>query len=306
MRAGAYRLSQRQIPHLVGDLVGRTISPGMISQGEPPSAATREAPSHERATAVPQAEAVNLDETAWRADRKGAWRGVTGTAGATVFTRARRRGGTVAATLRGSRPDQVVGRDRFGASEGIAAFWRPIGGGHRRRDFQALIDRGGDGAVVGRRWLALSHRLVRPWHRVRDGTLDGGAFPERMRRLRREVKQALGEGSRCAGAPTAATCFEILKVEEGLGTFARVEGVEPTNNAAERALRHAVIWRRISGGTDSERGSRFVERMRSGVATCRQQGRHVLASLTACFEADRRGQELPSLVPVTAPEIKVA
>jgi transposase len=169
-----------------------------------------------------------------------------------------------------------------------------------------LIDRGGDGAVVGRRWLALSHRLVRPWHRVRDGTLDGGAFPEQMRRLRREVKQALGEGSRCAGAPTAATCFEILKVEEGLGTFARVEGVEPTNNAAERALRHAVIWRRISGGTDSERGSRFVERMLSVVATCRQQGRNVLDYLTSCLEANRKGHAIPSLLPVDQAEIKVA
>jgi transposase len=64
-------------------------------------------------------------------------------------------------------------------------------------------------------------------------------------------------------------------VEEGLWTFVRVEGVEPTNNGAERALRHAVIWRRISGGTDSADGSRFVERMLTVVATCRQQKRNV-------------------------------
>jgi transposase len=105
---------------------------------------------------------------------------------------------------------------------------------------------------------------------------------------------------------TSVEPFEILKVEEGLWAFARVRGIEPTNNAAERALRHAVIWRRISGGTDSVRGSRFVERMLTVVATCRQQGRNVLEYLTACFEADRRGQALPSLLPVTAPEIKVA
>ena len=75
-------------------------------------------------------------------------------------------------------------------------------------------------------------------------------------------------------------------MEEGLWNFARFPGVEPTNNAAERALRHAVIWRRISGGTDSEAGSRFVERMLTVVATCRQQGRNVLEYLTSCFEAD--------------------
>ncbi|MGZ3416177.1 MAG: IS66 family transposase, partial [Isosphaeraceae bacterium] len=98
----------------------------------------------------------------------------------------------------------------------------------------------------------------------------------------------------------------ILRVEESLWTFARVQGVPPTNNAAERAERHAVIWRRISGGTDSARGSRFVERMLSMVATCRQQGRNVLDYLRSCFEAARGGHAIPSLLPVTQPKIKVA
>ena len=88
--------------------------------------------------------------------------------------------------------------------------------------------------------------------------------------------------------------------------FARVQGVEPTNNAVERASRHAVIWRRISGGTDSVDGSRFVERMLTVVATCRQQGRNVLDYRTACFEADSRGQALPSLLPVSTAESEAA
>ena len=86
-------------------------------------------------------------------------------------------------------------------------------------------------------------------------------------------------------------------MEEGLWTFARVEGVEPTNNASERALRHAVIWRRISGGTDSAQGSRFVERMLTVVATCRQQKRNVLDYLSSCFKAHLRGQKVPSFLP---------
>ena len=114
-----------------------------------------------------------------------------------------------------------------------------------------MIDRGGNGEKIGRRLLSLSNRLFRHWHKVRDGTLFWSGFQERMRRLRREVKQTLEDGSRCPCAKTAATCFELLKVEEGLWSFAHVEGVAPTNNAVERALRHAVIWRRISGGTDS-------------------------------------------------------
>jgi transposase len=82
--------------------------------------------------------------------------------------------------------------------------------------------------------------------------------------------------------------------------------VEPTNNAAERAMRDAVIWRRISGGTDSPTESRFVERMLTAVATCRQQGRNVLDFLTSCLQAARKGYAIPSLLPVTEPAIKVA
>src|SRR5262249_62026467 len=98
----------------------------------------------------------------------------------------------------------------------------------------------------------------------------------------------------------------VRGLEQSRGTLARVKGVPAENNAAEGAERHAVIWRRISGGTDSARGSRFVERMLTVVATCRQQGREVLDYLTACFEAARGGQAIPSLVPATPPKIKVA
>jgi transposase len=99
---------------------------------------------------------------------------------------------------------------------------------------------------------------------------------------------------------------ELLKVEQGLWSFARVEGVAPTNNAVERALRHAVIWRRISGGTDNVHGSRFVERMLTVVVTCRQQGHNVLEHLTSCFEADRRSYAIPSHLPVTQTRSKIA
>jgi transposase len=129
---------------------------------------------------------------------------------------------------------------------------------------------------------------------------------EQILRLRPAIRRALEDGSACACATTSGTCAEILRVEEGLWNFVWFAGVEPTNNAPERALRHAVIWRRISGGTDSVEGSRFVERMLSVVATCRQQERNVLDYITSCFEADRKGHAIPSLLPVAEAQIKVA
>jgi len=80
-------------------------------------------------------------------------------------------------------------------------------------------------------------------------------------------------------------------------TFARIEGVEPTNNTAERTINVAVRWRKMSGGTDSEAGSRFVERILTVVATCRQQRRDLLEYLTACLTAHSTKSSPPSLLP---------
>jgi transposase len=304
--AGTYRLSKRQIQQLAADLFGLSISTGMVSKLERASAQVLEAPYNELAVSVHQADAIQIDETSWRQDHKKVWLWTTVTAVATVFTIARNRSGAVAKALLGSRNGAVVSSDRFSAYEWIAAAWRQVCWAHLRRDFQAMIDRGGAAAAIGGELLGHSHTLFRAWHRVRDGTIGWEPFQRSMRHLRRRVRGTLERGSKCGCARTAATCWEILKVEEGLWAFARVAGIEPTNNAAERALRHAVIWRRISGGTDSECGSRFVERMLTVVATCRQQGRNVLDYLTSCFEAHLAGQGIPSLRPAEKAGIKVA
>lgn len=116
------------------------------------------------------------------------------------------------------------------------------------------------------------------------------------RPIRWGVRQALGRGAPCASEKTAATCRMLLEGEEHLWTFLRVRRIEPTNNVAERALRHAVLWRKTSGGTASKWGSRFVERVLSVAATCRQQGRNVLEFLTGCFLAQLSGLRPPSLL----------
>jgi transposase len=304
--AGAYRLSKRQIQQLAGDLLGLSISTGMISKLERQSARALEAPYHELAAAVHQAEVVHADETSWREQRRKVWLWATVTALFTVFTIARNRTAQVARAVLGTQAGPIAVTDRLGSYDWIAAASRQVCWSHLRRDFQAMIDRGGAAEPIGRRLLKRSDRLFRWWHRLEAKRVDWGRFRAAMARLRREVKMALDDGRRCACPRTSGSCAEILRVEESLWTFARVVGVPPTNNAAERAERHAVIWRRISGGTDSASGSRFVERMLTVVATCRQQGRNVLDYLTSCFQADRKGHAIPSLLPVTDSAIHVA
>jgi transposase len=114
--------------------------------------------------------------------------------------------------------------------------------------------------------------------------------------IRFSFREDLPRGMASGCARTAGTCRELLAGESHLWTFVRVEGVEPTNNDGERALRHGVISRKLSGGTDGEAGSRFVERMLSVVATCRQQEINVLDYLTRCYQAQLDGQPVPSLL----------
>ena len=118
-----------------------------------------------------------------------------------------------------------------------------------------------------------------------------------MTPLRREVERLLAAGSRCGVAKTEGTCGEMLKRREALWTFVQVEGVEPTNNTAERSIRPGVQWRKGSFGTQSENGSRFVESMMTVVATLKQQKRNVLDYLTAAHKAALRGESAPSLLP---------
>jgi transposase len=106
---------------------------------------------------------------------------------------------------------------------------------------------------------------------------------------RSSFRYDLRRGEACSCARTAGTCRELLAAETRLWTLVRVEGIEPRNNGAARALRHGEIYRKTSGGTDSESESRFVERMLSVVATCRQQEINVLDHLTGCYRARLKG-----------------
>ena len=117
--------------------------------------------------------------------------------------------------------------------------------------------------------------------------------------LRPEVQGLLQRGAACACAETAGTCAKILEEEAALWTFARVEGLEPTNNAAERALRPAVLRRKRSFGNHSEAGGLYVSRLLSVVQTRKRQGLSVLEYLQQALESYRHGLPIPKLFPTT-------
>lgn len=138
----------------------------------------------------------------------------------------------------------VVATDRLGSYNWLAPRRRQICWAHLRRDFQALVDRGGESSEVGRALLGQVKRLFTLWHEVRDGRLNRVEFQAQVRPVRRRVKELLVAGGRSTHRKTRRSCANILKVEPSLWSFVRAEGVEPTNNTAERGLRRAVLWRK--------------------------------------------------------------
>jgi transposase len=292
--AGGYRLGKRPIRQLAFDLFGLSISTGMIAKLERATAEALQQPMAELEEHI-RSQNANVDETSWREAMHKAWLWVVVTPLVTVFHIAATRCGKVAGGLLGSAYRQVVTSDRWKAYNGFRR--RQYCWSHLRRDFQAMIDRQNKGTPIGKKLLALSDQMFAWWHRVRDGTLNRSSFQVYISGLRVEVREALAQGAACGCPKTAATSRNLIAHEARLWTFVWWEGVEPTNNAAERALRHAVLWRKGSGGTDSSRGSRFVERVLSVRETCRQQGRCLLVYLGECCRARLEGQDPPSLLP---------
>ncbi|HEY7060782.1 MAG TPA: IS66 family transposase [Chloroflexota bacterium] len=283
--SGRYRLSRREVRHLLQDLWEIKVSLGAVVRQEQAQSAALAPVVEETRAAVQQAAVVNIDETAWRQEQRRAWLWTVVTGALTVFWINRSRGGAVVEQVLGSQFAGVVGSDRWSAYNRFPAERRALCYAHLRRDFQALVDRGGAAEPIGRWGLAEIKRLFTFWHRFRAGEFDRPELRRRLIPLQARLARLLRRGQDNPDHKAAGLCRELTKWWPALWTFARVEGVEPTNNGAERALRPAVLWRKGSFGSNSEAGSRFVERLLTVVATCRQQGRPLLDFLVAAVQA---------------------
>jgi transposase len=296
LMTGAYRMSKRMAQTFCADVFGVPVCAGQICASEAETAAATEAAVKELRDFV-RCQPANLDETGWWQRRQRGWLWVVVTRAVTVFTIALSRAGSVAQGLVDPSAGQVITTDRYKGYLWLPLRQRQVCWAHLIRDFQAMVDRADGGSPVGQELLCCAQDLFTWWYRVRDGTLRRSTFRQYMGVVRWMVREQLEAGAACGCARTAGACRELLAVEPALGTFVRVAGAEPTSNAAERALRHPVMWRKTSRGTASEGGSRFTENILSVVATCRQQGRNVLEYLTRCCEAHVRKLQPPSLLP---------
>jgi transposase len=237
-----------------------------------------------------------MDETPTKEGPAKAWLWTYVAAAFTVFAVRPSRAASGVTDLLGESFPGVVHCDRarmYLSLERLQWCWADL-----KRDFQALVD---DGCGKVKR---LGHDLLRPtrklfdlWARYRDGTLTRLGLKRLMHPVRQEIDALLLRGVFSGERRLTGMCEELYDHREWLWTFVGVDGVEPTNNASERALRHAVIWRKLSFGTQSAAGSRFVETMLTVIETCRQQQRPVFDYLAEAVAAHWARQRPPSLLP---------
>lgn len=294
--AGSYHLSKRMIEELVSDFFGVDISLGTVSNLEQDTSEALAEPVGEAAAHIQQQPVVHADETGWTEAKKKAWLWVAVAGNLAVFMIRRGRGKAVAKELLGPLFAGILNTDRWCGYNWVKTRRRQLCWAHLIRHFVAFESYGREAKEIGRALQLQCDLMFVSWHRVRDGTLLRSSFREHMRPIRREIIDLLRRGSSCPSAKAAGMCREILVLERALFTFVRVIGVDPTNNAAERAVRPAVLWRKGSFGTESENGSRFVERIMTVVTTLRLQKRNVLDFVAAACEARLSGAKAPSLL----------
>ena len=167
---------------------------------------------------------------------------------------------------------------------------------HLKRNWEKQVERGGAAKRMGEAWLEVQSQVFELWHRFRDKKCTRHELGDQMAPMMLAIMGILESGRRSRDRVLVRFCERLTEVSVDLWTFVVEEGVEPTNNHAERVLRRAVLWRRRSFGCHSADGCRFVERILTVVQTLRQQKRSVLAFLSEAIKAHRAGTEPPRLI----------
>jgi transposase len=294
---GELRQSTRQVSTVMTNVLHVPMSTAMVSKTQEHVSQALAAPFKEALERAQAHDRPHADETGWRQDKKKAWLWVAVAGLVTVFLVHVSRSAQAAKELLGESFQGVLTTDRWGSYNWVSATMRQLCWSHLKRDFKSFLDYGDGAKRVGERLLCETRRMFRLWHRVRDGTLGRAEFQLAMKPVRRRMLALLEEGRSLSCTKVSGMCKHILKLQNALFTFVDMDRVEPTNNAAERALRFAVLWRKGSFGSDSERGSRFVERILTVRATLRSQKRDLYQYLKDACTAALNGSFAPSLLP---------
>jgi transposase len=296
---GGTKTSRRDAQAFVENVFGIPMSLGSVSNLEAEVSESLVEPYTEVAEAVRLANGKNVDETGWKVAGQKAWLWTAATPVVAFFVITAGRGKDGFRTLL----DRVCGfitSDRWHVYAEVKNRWRQVCWSHLKRDFKRLAGKKGEAGVIGEQLLLLTHYVFTLWHDFKRGNIDRRTLNQCLRSIKVELRELLQQGVELDMVKVSIFCQNLLDLEPALWNFAIHDGLEPTNNHAERVLRYAVIWRKISFGANSERGCRYVERMLTTVQSCRLQGRSTYRFIANALAAHRTGAPPPSLLPTSA------
>jgi len=294
--SGRFHLSKRSVRELVEAAFEVPVSLGTVAALEQQTSSAL-IPAHDQARdAVRDAPVKNADETGWKQAGARRWLWTAATTTVAYFVIHVHRGARGLKQLLGEAITGIVISDRWWGYNGLPLEQRQVCWAHLERDFRKCLERGGPGKLVGDIGLMIVEDLFTLWWEYREGLIDRPALETQLEPLVDELRAGLERGSGCADPKIVAFCDNLLTLYPALWLFAGVEGVEPTNNHAERILRMGVLWRKNAFGCHSESGCRFVERILTVVQTLRLQKRSVLDFLEESVIAHRSGTPAPALV----------
>jgi transposase len=294
---GHYRLSIRKMVALLMDLFQLPISTGGVVDVCHLLSAALEQPYTQSQAKLSEADKANVDETGWKKAGRKLWLWVAVTTATTVFMIADRSAASLKALL-GESFTGIVTSDRFKAYLALVVERRQVCWAHLKRNWQAFSERDGPVGEWGQQAMLQIEKLFELWHQFKAGQLDRASLQVKMQPVQLEIRRLLEEGQTLPLTKACTFCHNLLALWPALWRFLEVEGLEPTNNVAERILRHAVLWRKGCFGTQSDRGTQFVAHILTVIETCRQQNLHVLTFLTASAQAYLSGQPAPTIFPI--------
>ena len=166
---------------------------------------------------------------------------------------------------------------------------------HLLRKFVSFSERDGPAHAIGLQLLDYTGIIFQYFHDYKSGKLSRAAFVAWMAPIRHQVEALLAQAVALGIEQLSGSCRDMLQHKAALWTFVDNDGVEPTNNHAEREIRAFVLWRKRSFGSQSARGNVFAENLMTVAHTARKQKKNVLAFLVDCCRARLSGSSSPSL-----------
>ena len=302
------RLPRRLVEAMLADVLGIEISLGSTQKAWEEVSQALEQPVQQLKEQLPREAVLNVDETGWRTNGDKRWIWALVANQFVFYVVAATRGADVLVSLLGAVYRGILCSDRWVVYLTYHSGRMQLCWAHLKRNILGIAEdaRSPSAQQFCRDALAIVARLFRLWYRFRGDLPDRRGNPQPIDR-RKLIEKSIPLQKKLFALAQAHLDDADREVRnmatamfihfERLFTFLEEEGVEPTNNVAERILRTAVQWRKISFGNRSRNGEIATERLLTVAQTCKRQQRHVLGYLTDAVRCHRRQAAAPSLLP---------